>query len=134
MTTITKFILNETEKVDTSAHKFSLAYVPMKTGQYISDPLEAAMPSLLGSAFLLGYLIPLIIFTAFIAEEKEKKLKAILKMMGLRESTYVVSWMLFYLLICVINAIITLVSFSFNVMSHSTAGLIFLFLFLYGLS
>jgi hypothetical protein len=78
--------------------------------------------------------MPLLVLTYLISEEKEKKLKHMMKMMGLKESTYVISWFILYTIISTIISIVAIILLSINVLKHSSAGIIFLFLFEFGLS
>lgn len=89
MSTITDYLL---QSVYVQNKNFSVAYVPMMTQTYPNDSISSFINSFLPIIFLLSFLLPLLMVVYQMAEEKESKLKAIMKMMGLRESTYILSW------------------------------------------
>ena len=73
--------------------------------------------------------------TANIVNDKEKKIKEGMKMMGLRDSAYWASWAALYLmLITVVTIVITIIAYAAQFYKNSNMFLFFLILELYGMS
>ena len=69
-----------------------------------------------------------------IVSEKESKARESMKMMGLTDFSYWLSWWVYYLIIVTIISALCILVLSFNVIKYSNRGLIFLFFWIYGLS
>ncbi|XP_065570568.1 ABC-type organic anion transporter ABCA8-like [Artemia franciscana] len=104
---------------------------PAYTDEASLYPLRAIIPlymTLVLSQFIT-YLLTLVV------GEKEKKIKEGMKMMGLRDSVFWLSWFLIYfLLVLFLATVSTLVLFSIGVFQNTDYGLLFLLFILYGLS
>lgn len=116
--------------------KIDVAYVPMKTPSYnsvdpsVSDQLSQNFPFF----FMFTFLIPLYYIVSKLAEEKESKSREGMKMMGLKDSSYFLSWLVFYGTIVLFMALVMTGMLSINVFSNSNKFLIFILGFFYGLS
>jgi hypothetical protein len=113
---------------------FGVAYYTMTTPPYPVDFISIFLDILLPIIFLMCYLLVAVLFTYLMAEEKEHKHKAAMKMIGLKESTYILSWFIIYLIITVTMSLISILILSSNVLKESNLGFVFLFLILYGIS
>lgn len=82
---------------------------------------------------MFSFLLPLFYMTSKLAEEKESRAREGMKMMGLSDSTYFLSWFIFHVTIIFIQSILVAGVTSFNVFPNSNPALLFLFCFLYGL-
>ena len=115
-------------------HDFKLAFVPKKTGEYHSDIFSAAMLQTFSPIVVVIFLIPFMNFFQKALEEKVHKIREYMRMMGMKDSAYTASWVIYYVLqifvIWIEMAIITRIYLTPN----SNAILIFLFYFMYGLS
>lgn len=83
---------------------------------------------------MFTFLIPLYYIVAKLAEEKESKSREGMKMMGLTNASYFLSWGVFHLIICLFMALIIMGMLSINVFVNSNKFLIFVMAFFYGLS
>lgn len=83
--------------------------------------------------FMFTFLLPLFYMTSKLAEEKESRAREGMKMMGLSDSTYFLSWFIFHVFVIVIQSAEVAIMTSFNVFPSSNPFLIFLFCVLYGL-
>jgi len=72
--------------------------VPFPTLAYAQNDFYLAIGFLLGLVLTMCFLLPVAQFTKAIVEEKELRLKQTMRMMGLRESSFVTSWCLLGLL------------------------------------
>jgi hypothetical protein len=88
----------------------------MKTPRYMNDEIPYFLPLMLPVMFELIFFLPIIVITYLMAEEKELKLKNMMKMMGLKERIYVLSWFIIYLMIVTLISIITVLILSTNVL------------------
>ena len=84
--------------------------------------------------YMFTFLIPLYYIVSKLSEEKESKSREGMKMMGLSDSTYFLSWFIFYAIVVLVMSIIITIIVSINVFNQSNKGLIFILCFLYGLS
>ncbi|XP_060080116.1 cholesterol transporter ABCA5-like [Ylistrum balloti] len=85
--------------------------------------------------FVIAYSPFVSYLTTNLVAEKEKKIKESMKMMGLRDSAFWLSWGLVYLVVIAIStAVITVLMIATSFFANSNAFLFFLILFFYGLS
>ena len=78
-------------------------------------------------------MIPVFYITTKLTEEKESKAREGMKMMGLKDATYYLAWIIFNTtIILIITIIVTL--FEYKVLKNCNFVLIFCLNFLYGLS
>lgn len=107
---------------------------PMKTGASVNDDF-APVFGLTSFFITLMYLIPVYRITFRIVSEKESRARESMKMMGLKDSSYWLSWFTYYfLLVTTISVVITIVLNNANVLKYSDTFLFFIYLWLFGLS
>ena len=107
-------------------------YQPMETETTITDPLQDALGLLLPLFVLLGFIPPVYNITFKIVREKETRMKETMRIMGMTDLPYWLSWFVFYTMM---NTIVTTMAWSFllpSVVIYSNKGLMWLFLWLYG--
>lgn len=83
---------------------------------------------------LLIYILPVYRLISQVVSEKETKARESMKMMGLNDFSYWLSWFVYYLIIVTIISVLCIIVLSFNVIKYSNKGLIFLFFWVYGVS
>jgi ATP-binding cassette subfamily A (ABC1) protein 3 len=83
---------------------------------------------------MLIFFVPFYYLVVKMAEEKESKVREGMRMMGLEDSSYFISWLIFYLVILTVTCIIATVILSINVFLQSNKFLVFIFAFLFGFS
>lgn len=83
---------------------------------------------------MFTFLIPLYYIVSKLAEEKESKSREGMKMMGLKDSTYFLSWMVTFGSIIAIMSLLLTAMVSFNIFVQSNKVLFFIYNFLYGIS
>jgi cation transport ATPase len=69
-----------------------------------------------------------------LSEEKESKAKEGMKMMGLRDTTYYVAWIIFLAFLVGLMSLLLVVTLSVQVFKQSNLLLVFLMCFLYGMN
>jgi ATP-binding cassette subfamily A (ABC1) protein 3 len=83
---------------------------------------------------MFTFLIPMYYLVSKLAEEKESKSREGMKMMGLKDSSYFLSWWVFFTILVVIMATLITLMVSINVFALSSKALVFLLAFFYGIS
>ena len=83
---------------------------------------------------MFTFLIPLYYIVSKLAEEKESKSREGMKMMGLKDSSYFLSWIVFYGTIVLFMSLVITAMLSINVFFNSNKFLVFLMAFFYGMS
>ena len=115
-----------------------VAYVPMKTPLPLSFELDSSTRETLTIDFplffMLIFLFPFFYLVSRLAEEKEGKAREGMKMMGLKDATYFISWFLFYVGIILVEALIITAVIKPSFLILANAFLIFIMSFLYGIS
>jgi hypothetical protein len=113
-----------------------VAYMPMKTPEYESiNPIATEQLSQQFPFFVMfTFLIPLYYLVSKLAEEKENKSREGMKMMGLKDTSYFLSWFVFYLIINLVQAALITAMVCINLFVNSSKTLIFLHSFMYGVS
>jgi hypothetical protein len=113
-----------------------MAYLPLKTPAHVDsnqmavDQLQQNFPFF----FMFTFLIPLFYLVSKLAEEKESKSREGMKMMGLKDSAYFLSWFAFFFIIILFMSLVILGMLSINVFSNSNGFLVFMLALLYGMS
>ncbi|XP_061311226.1 cholesterol transporter ABCA5 [Pezoporus flaviventris] len=127
------------------------AIIQLKTNQSVWEQLELTRAVVMGEAavveidnfpraIILIYLV--IAFSPFgyylaihIVAEKERKLKEFLKILGLHDTAFWLSWVLLYMsLIFVMSILMAVIATASSLFPQSSAFVIFLLFFLYGVS
>lgn len=83
---------------------------------------------------MFTFLIPLYYIVSKLAEEKESKSREGMKMMGLKDSSYFLSWIVFFFTIILFMTVVITVMVSFNVFPQTNKLFVFLLSFFYGMS
>jgi ABC-2 family transporter protein len=83
---------------------------------------------------MFTFLIPLYYMVSKLAEEKESKSREGMKMMGLKDSTYFLSWMTTFGVVIALMSLLLTIMVSFSTFRQSNKILFFLFNFIYGIS
>lgn len=83
---------------------------------------------------MFTFLLPLYYIVSKLSEEKESKSREGMKMMGLKHSSYYLSWFVFHLIISLIMSLVITLMLLINLFPESNKFLIFMMTFLYSLS
>ena len=104
----------------------------MQTDTSQLDPFQGALAVLLPLFILLAYIPPVYNMTFRIVREKETRAKETMRIMGMTDLPYWLSWFIFY---TVINTVVTTLSWGIlmtKVINYSQPSYIWLFFWLYG--
>ena len=106
----------------------------MKTNASVIDDF-AGVFGLISFFVTLMYLIPVYRITFRIVSEKESRARESMRMMGLQDSSYWMSWLSYYfILVTTISLVITIVLGVAQVTKYSDGFLFFIYLWLFGMS
>jgi ATP-binding cassette subfamily A (ABC1) protein 3 len=108
--------------------------MPMKANKFEDVPPQAAMQ--IGQNFtffyLIAYMVPLFYILSKLAEEKQSKAREGMKMMGLNDGTYFLSYFLFFMSIVLLTSVIIQGTLLSEVCKYSNIFLFLAFNLLYG--
>ncbi len=118
--------------VDDSDAFISMLVQPLPTETSITDPFEVALASLLPLFLLLAYIPSVYNLTFKIVREKESRAKETMRIMGMADAPYWISWFVYY---TVINTVVTTLSWAMllpAVINYSQSMYLWIFFWLYG--
>ena len=105
---------------------------PMQTEASISDRFGPALGLLLPLFLVLAFIPPVYNMTFQIVREKETRAKETMRIMGMTDLPYWLSWLFFF---TCINLLVTTLSWSIllmNVLTYSSPIYLWILIFLYG--
>lgn len=109
--------------------------MPFKADAYVSDDFgKYVLTGMLPFFLLLIYILPVYRLIQNLVGEKESRARESMKMMGLSDFSYWLSWFSYYFVIVTIISVLCLAVTSGNVWVYSNKGIIFIFLWVYGIS
>lgn len=119
------------EVTQTPDAQINAMIVPMKTEELFVDKF-ASVNSIFANLVTLMYVVPVFMTTFLIVKEKEQKIKESMRMMGMSDIPYWLSWFCYYSGINLMTSILATMTLAINVFPLSNYMLIFLIIFLYG--
>ena len=78
------------------------------------------------------FILPVYNMVFFIVKEKEQRAKESMRMMGMTDLPYWLSWFVYYTMLNTVTAILATITLSINCFYYSQPGYIFLMIWLYG--
>ena len=90
------------------------------------------MSSLLPLFLLITYIPPVYNMTFKIVKEKESRAKETMRIMGMTDLPYWLSWLVFYTLINTVVSFLAWFVLMFKIINYSNQAYIFVFFWLYG--
>jgi ATP-binding cassette subfamily A (ABC1) protein 3 len=129
-TLIAEFILQEQ---GTDAHIET--FVTMGSiKEFTRDDFMSNIGPTLALFILLIFIAPQFRLVGFITEEKASRAREGMKIMGLNDSPYWISWFIYYIAICFVISVVVSAMFALFLFPHSGFIMLFLYVFLYGMS
>jgi len=111
-----------------------LALIEGKTKAYTKDEFMDNIGSSLSLFLLLIFIAPQYRFIGFVTVEKSSRAREGMKIMGLTDAPYWLSWFIYYLGVCTTISLICAVIFIAVIFPNSSFLFLFLFVWLYGMS
>eukprot|EP00981_Chlorochromonas_danica_P014239 scaffold7589_cov238-Ochromonas_danica.AAC.1 len=112
----------------------NMIFTPYPTFAYDQNPFYSSVGFLLGLAMIMSTMYPMSKLAKSVVEEKELRMRELMKIMGLQDWVHQLSWFLtsfiLFLWIAISATIITTASF----IKASNPGIIFIFFFLFTMS
>ncbi|OMJ95245.1 hypothetical protein SteCoe_1460 [Stentor coeruleus] len=133
MNTITRYIINITNPYIENNSSQAFMYVPMHGLKYIENPFMTNFAGSLGFFLFVTSLVPVCRMISKVVTEKETKVRESMKMMGLNDTPYWLSWFIMYTIIYFVVAFFSTM-ISFLIFELSNKFIVFLMFFLYGQS
>ena len=115
-------------------HQFHVAFVPRKTGEFKQNYFSAGMSQTFSPLVVVIFLIPFMNFFQKALEEKVNRIREYMRMMGMKDSAYNISWAIYYTLqIILVWSEMSIITYLY-LLPKSSFILIFAFYFMYGIS
>lgn len=107
--------------------------LPMKSSEYLQDDLAENLPQVWGTLMVIIFVAPIYRLVYNIVGEKQQKVRELMKIMGLTDTPYWLSWFMYYTVIMTgICFILTLISIF--IFKYSNWIIIYLYYWCYGMS
>lgn len=106
--------------------------MPMPTAAYSQNSFFLAVGYLLGLTLVLAFLYPTSRLVKLVVEEKETRMKETLMIFGVRGWAYWSSWLILYLVIFVLIAVLSTLTLSSSVLQYSSPWYIVAWIGLFG--
>lgn len=118
-------------EVDGKMPTISHLAVPMSSSAYVQDDFAQVL-NLLGFFIFNVFIVPLYRLSYRIVNEKETRARESMKMMGLTDTSYWLSWLSYYAIICTVITLI--IVYMVSSLMKSSLLLLFLYIWIYGMS
>lgn len=104
----------------------------MKVGEIYKDPFAFFLGTVAPPLFILMY-VPVVYRTSYqVGWEKERQLRQTMRMMGMRDTSYWLSWFAYYTSINLTISLAAMILAGFGIFSLTSITLIWAVFFLYG--
>ena len=135
-TLLQNWVANTILKRNTGKDEASIVtmVVPSKLPPYVIDDFGQLITGVLAFCLFIMYIPPIFRTTYRIVAEKECKVKESMRMMGLRDMPYWLSWYTYYTIVNTIMVTICWVILYTKVLSKTDGWIIFMMIWLYGQS
>ena len=110
----------------------SFIFQPLQTDTSVYDPFTNALGILMPLFLLLAYIPPVYNMTFKIVREKESRAKETMRIMGLTDLPYWMSWFVFYTFINTIMSTLAWAILLIKVVKYSSLFYTWFFIWLYG--
>ena len=109
----------------------SLLAAPMPASSNISDPFLQVLTSVLPFLLLLIFIPPVYNTVFLLVKEKESRIKESMRMMGMLDKSYWLSWYVYYTMISTLIVILAWCALLINCIQYSNVFLVLVFMLLY---
>jgi len=107
---------------------------PMTTNEFVKDEFVLAQKKIFPIFMVVVFLLPIYKLTSLIVNERQNKTKDVARSMGIKESSYWMSWFLYYLIGITLVSMVMALLLTFYVYKYSELVCLFAVLWLYALS
>ncbi len=127
---ITKIVLKNYDSTAT----LRIGVTPMKTAKYVKNKFLPNSGQFLVIVLLLCYIATVFRIVSMIVQDKEQKTREGMKMMGLKDSAYWISFCVYYLIVLAVIAVLLTLILRGLLFAYSSIVLVFVFFLVYGIS
>lgn len=120
------------EELDDEQATIAVMNVPVPTVNFINDPFAQVLAQLFPFFILLIYIPPVYNMVFMLVKEKESRIKESMRMMGMSDVPYWMSWFVYYTIINTGLCTMAWFILIFSVIGNSNVFLIWLLIWLYG--
>ncbi|TMW59992.1 hypothetical protein Poli38472_000034 [Pythium oligandrum] len=113
---------------------FGATTSPFPIASYSRSTFYDVIKDVFSFIFILSYLTTLSKILVSLIAERETRSRELMKILGVKESSIVISWYVTYIAILLISSIFQAIAAKAGLFEHSDGVLLFLFFFLFGLS
>lgn len=131
---LARFSLSMIKGVDPKNVQIGHAMILGKTKAYTKDEFMDNIGPSLAIFFLLIFIAPQYRLITFIVDEKASRAREGMKIMGLKDAPYWLSWFIYYFSVCITISLISAMMLNAFLFKHSSFIFVFLFVFLYGMA
>jgi hypothetical protein len=117
-----------------NAATISLMAVPEEADIQQLDPFSQVVSGVLPLFLLFMYILPVFTIVSLMVKEKESKARESMRMMGMTDVPYWLSWFIYYTALNTILSVIAWLVLCINVIGASNPWYVLLFIWLYGQS
>ncbi|GLE02420.1 hypothetical protein PINS_up011258 [Pythium insidiosum] len=107
---------------------------PFPINSYTRSTFYDVVENVFPMFFMLTYLLPLSKILVSLVAERETRARELMKILGVKESSIVISWYITYVVILLISSILQVIAAKAGVFQESSAVILFLFFFLFSLT
>jgi len=120
-------------KIETKVDSASISIVAdaMKADYNKMDSFKGVLTKILPFLFILIFIPPVYNMVTLIVKEKESRMKENMRMMGMNDTPYWLSWYVYYTLVSTIIVVLAWAMLMINVIEVSDSFLILLYLWIY---
>lgn len=111
--------------------QINMMIIPTEPDEITVDKF-VMLNTIFGCMVVALYIVPVFNTTFYMVKEKEQRMKETMRMMGMTDLPYWLSWFFYYTLLNTTIALLAAIVLKFNVFRHSTFGLYFLLIWGYG--
>lgn len=127
---VANWVLRE---IDSDAEGITMMNVPVKSTEYLADEFAFAM-GLLSFFVNIMYFVPLYRLSYRIVNEKESRARESMKMMGMTDTSYWLSWFSYHLFYVTVVSFVSTILLKAGVVQYTSFGYCFAFLWVFGMS
>jgi ATP-binding cassette, subfamily A (ABC1), member 3 len=111
-----------------------VTFAPFPVAAHKQDNFESYVGSIVGLFYILAFMWPFSRFVRNIVDEKERRIKEGMAMMGLRNSVFWCSWAITYLIVFFVFSVLATLLSKPTLFKYSNGLIIFLYFFLFSTS
>lgn len=131
---LNQLVIKQTQGAGAVASAANVTFLPFPTRAHKQDDFKTYVENIFGAFLIMAFIWPFSRMVRNMVEEKEKRLKEVMKIMGLRNSFWWIHWGITYLLVFTVSCVLVVLAARVNLFKYSDAGVLFAYFFFFSLS